>query len=110
MFCLANKERSHYYVWANKERRQNRNLRLKRVGENFEQAWDQMSGGEHAVDRGRVKVAACGTVCTCTCANEEPVFVVALRNGFPKKKSTCSFGFCPNYLDLLYYFFSGNRP
>ena len=78
MFCLANKERSHYYVWANKERRQNRNLRLKRVGENFEQAWDQMSGGEHAVDRGRVEVAASGTVCTCTSATGETVFVVAL--------------------------------
>ena len=78
MFCLANKERSHYYVWANKERRQNRNVRLKRVGENFEQAWDQMSGGEHAVDRGRVEVAASGTVCTCTSATGETVFVVAL--------------------------------
>ena len=44
-------------------------MRLKRVGENFEQAWDPMSGGEHAVDRGRVEVAASGTVCTCFLCN-----------------------------------------
>ena len=53
-------------------------MRLKRVGENFEQAWEHMSGGEHAVDRGRVEVAASGTVCTCSSAIGETVFVVAL--------------------------------